>query len=465
MKLRQTVLLALLLPAIQARALEINDVKLDGFKITLENQTFTIDPPSLKSDSHDFELKAGKPDWRGPTILPSPAKTFAAIHLDTLDITLANDRKTHLQYGRDFLIDPIWSAVAGVKDSKYPPGTKVHAEYKYGLARLDLIERTAAGKLNLIKGTEDIAQPMLPEPTAGSTPVLSIYLPTRTTALQSQNINIIDPTYDGIPPVKRKEALTPLKEKITSGKPTTIIFLGDSITTQPAEDFRDKKGNFVERFADWLGKAYPENTVVLGNVLNTHLPRPMKKQIVVIKAGVPGNTSADALKRTDKDVIANKPDAVFIMLGVNDEEKGPAGNIVPVPQYKENVTAIVDKIKAAGAIPILMTPSMKNLAWPGTSGTMGEYAQAVREIADAKNLCLIDHYRAWELLPKRGYNYMIFLGTAVNHPIDLGHDLFLRGLKAAFQEAEKKPVTSDPSPAPPKDAPPKSPPRKAPPAG
>jgi hypothetical protein len=121
------------------------------------------------------------------------------------------------------------------------------------------------------------------------------------------------------------------------------------------------------------------------------------------------------------------------MLGVNDENRKDGGNGVPPEAYKKNLDEIARKIQASGSLVVFMTPSMKNLNWDGTVGNMAEYAKAMREVAQAHNACLVDNYRAWELLPKRGYNYMVFLGNCINHPVDLGHDLMFRGLKAAFQ--------------------------------
>ena len=45
----------------------------------------------------------------------------------------------------------------------------------------------------------------------------------------------------------------------------------------------------------------------------------------------------------------------------------------------------------------------------------------------------MDNYRAWELIPRTGYNYMVYLATCLNHPTDRGHQIFFEGLKAAFE--------------------------------
>lgn len=109
-----------------------------------------------------------------------------------------------------------------------------------------------------------------------------------------------------------------------------IVFLGDSIThqclyTQYVEDF------FYTRFPS--------------------------KRIVFHNAGVGGAQAWDAQQRIDRDVLSYKPKYVTILLGMND------GRYVPFDQaifdtYTKDMTEVIEKIKASGATPIPMTPTM-----------------------------------------------------------------------------------------------------------
>ena len=96
----------------------------------------------------------------------------------------------------------------------------------------------------LVKGKEDRTEPVLPAVPAGSVPVLSVYLPNGARPLSMDNVNIIDPKYDGVPPVLRGECrLQGVKDKIAAGKAVTIVFLGDSITGAVRwKDQGDKRG-------------------------------------------------------------------------------------------------------------------------------------------------------------------------------------------------------------------------------
>ncbi len=415
---------------IHAAAVEAKDVKIDGWNLTILGQTLTIEPASTKTAKTEGELKAGTPSYGGPQLLGGPAWTYQALRADTLVATLVDKPDVKLVSGKDFALNADWASVAALEGSQYPAGTRVTFDYDYGLSRLDLIEKTPDGHLVVKKGVEDKTQPLLPQATPGNTPVAGIYLANGATSLTIDAVCPIDPSYDGVPPVSGTEVLHAVKEKISSGKPVTIVFFGDSITAQKPKDFRDGKGSFVVRMTEYLKAKYPNSTVV-----STELAKPIAAkdgQIVVVMSGVGGDTSTQALNRIDTNVLAHQPDLVVVMLGVNDENRKGQGNNVSVETYKMNLEAITDKVQAAGGQVILMTTSMKNLKWSNCVGNLDEYAAAAREVSVEKKTALVDNFAAWENLPKTGYHYMIYLGNCLNHPVDLGHDLFVSGLKAAI---------------------------------
>lgn len=110
----------------------------------------------------------------------------------------------------------------------------------------------------------------------------------------------------------------------------TVVFLGDSIThqclyTQYVEDF------FYTRFP--------------GKRINFH------------NAGIGGAQAWDALQRIDRDVLSYKPKYVTILLGMNDGHYRPFDQPT-FDMYMKDMTEVIEKIKASGATPILMTPTM-----------------------------------------------------------------------------------------------------------
>ena len=64
----------------------------------------------------------------------------------------------------------------------------------------------------------------------------------------------------------------------------------------------------------------------------------------VINAGVPGDTTASALKRLQRDVLSRSPDMVLVTLGGNDLKNGVVKDIA-----FENLKRIVESIQGQGA--------------------------------------------------------------------------------------------------------------------
>jgi acyl-CoA thioesterase I len=68
----------------------------------------------------------------------------------------------------------------------------------------------------------------------------------------------------------------------------------------------------------------------------------------VVNAGVSGDTSAGALRRVDW-VLRSRPEVVIVALGANDGLRG-----LPVTALRENLTAIVTRLRAGGARVLLV---------------------------------------------------------------------------------------------------------------
>lgn len=394
-----------------------------------DGRKIAIAPLAIYHDECEGKLTVGTPGWRGDFLLPKTAWTYRALRPGSLVVTRADSARTKLIEGKDYVVDWNWGSINAVKTSHIPARTKLRFAYDYTLSRLDLIEQTPGGDLVVKRGKEDMSEPRLPAPTKPNAPLFSVYLPHNTTTLSSANLNRIDPAIDGTPPVSGTDALLPLLRKLDGKDPFTIVFFGDSITAQPPS-LEDGRGSFVDRVTAYLRERYPHREVVLTRRDAPITPGP--RQLVVVKAGVGGDSTREGLKRIDSDVLSHHPDLVVIMFGVNDENSTGATNNVPVADYRRNLDSMVTAIRKGGGEPVLMTTSMKNKGWIGTRGNLGEYAAAVRALGSSRGICVVDNFRAWQSLPARGYNYMILLDSSINHPNDLGHDLFYQGLKKAL---------------------------------
>jgi lysophospholipase L1-like esterase len=119
------------------------------------------------------------------------------------------------------------------------------------------------------------------------------------------------------------------KIPVVSGQ--KIAFLGDSITAAGANP-----GGYCRLVLDGLKKQGIEVTGIF--------------------AGIGGHKSNQMLARLEKDVLSKKPDWMTLSCGVNDVWWGKNG--VKLPEYKINITAIVDKAQAQGIKVMLLTSTM-----------------------------------------------------------------------------------------------------------
>ena len=128
----------------------------------------------------------------------------------------------------------------------------------------------------------------------------------------------------------------------------TIICFGDSLTSGTGAD---------------AGMDYPSQ-------LSEMIAKP------VINAGVPGDTTARALKRLERDVLARSPDMVLITLGGNDLKNGVAKDIA----FK-NLKRIIESIQGQGARVII-----GGLKFPLRDRG---YARGYKDLADQTGAVLI----------------------------------------------------------------------------
>jgi lysophospholipase L1-like esterase len=130
-----------------------------------------------------------------------------------------------------------------------------------------------------------------------------------------------------------------MKRRVQRFSYAAIIILLFCCGCSPRIAHLDSKGKTVICFGDSItegmgagpGEDYP-------SVLSGMIGRP------VINAGVSGNTTSDALKRIDTDVLARDPRLVIVILGANDFFQK-----VPKAETFANLAKIVEKVQARGA--------------------------------------------------------------------------------------------------------------------
>lgn len=166
-------------------------------------------------------------------------------------------------------------------------------------------------------------------------------------------------------------------QNLLAGK-RKIVTIGDSIT-----EAGKYPGGYVWLLERYLNALYPD------------------RAIEIINAGISGHKATDMQARFQKDVIDKKPDLVMINVGVNDVWHAffdfqnlqfyPQGNLptgVPLAEYREKLTQMVEAAKAAGIRVVLLSPTPIREVLDGPENRrLQEYIAAMREIG-VQNKCL-----------------------------------------------------------------------------
>lgn len=178
----------------------------------------------------------------------------------------------------------------------------------------------------------------------------------------------------------------------------------------------DSSDLVVVAFGDSTTAPRP-NVVTYSELLKSHFAD-HNVGIRIVNAGVPGDTTAHAAKRFNKDVLANNPHLVIVQFGVNDAavdvwRKPPAKRTrISLLIYKQNLRLFVRSLRSISAEVILMTPNP--LTWTdfmkkrygrfpydptdedGFNVVLRDYAEAVRELAAEEEVGLVDVYSAFK---------------------------------------------------------------------
>lgn len=120
-----------------------------------------------------------------------------------------------------------------------------------------------------------------------------------------------------------------------------IVFFGDSITDcdRDRSDNKSLGNGYVKILADKLRPIYPDMDIDL------------------INKGVSGNEVCDLLARVQSDVIDLQPDAVVMMIGINNViHQFKIGKQLDLKQFERDLCELIAKLKEAGIVVIFLEP-------------------------------------------------------------------------------------------------------------
>jgi len=161
------------------------------------------------------------------------------------------------------------------------------------------------------------------------------------------------------PAVAADAPLIPAKLDLQDGD--TFVFLGDSITHQRL---------YTQYFETFFYTRLPARRIRFHN------------------AGVGGAQAWDALQRMQEDVTDFKPNYVSILLGMNDGRYQPFNREI-FDTYKSDMTEIAKQIRAAGAAPIFMSPTM----FDSRAASLRKNAQPPERLEEYNSL--LAYYGRW----------------------------------------------------------------------
>jgi len=224
-------------------------------------------------------------------------------------------------------------------------------------------------------------------------------------------------------------------DKITASNRPIVLFGASSTALRPG----------TKTYAELLQQTFQEKNI----------------PIEVINAGVPGNTTALALQRFQKDVLDHNPSLVVIQIGINDSAvdvwKDPPLEKprVELPVYLMNLESMIDRIQDQNGEVILMSP--QRMSWSkktrelygkppyvsddeeGFNVILDTYVAGLRELAMRKNLPFIDINAAYSKYPSdSGKPYSELLHQDGMHPNDQGHQLVFDHLIEALSRPISK---------------------------
>ncbi|MBD5632103.1 MAG: SGNH/GDSL hydrolase family protein [Clostridia bacterium] len=157
-----------------------------------------------------------------------------------------------------------------------------------------------------------------------------------------------------------------------------IVFFGDSITDceRDRADETSLGNGYVKILADKLRPIYPDTDIEL------------------INKGISGNEVCDLLARVQKDVIDLRPDAVVMMIGINNTiHKFKYGKELNLKQFERDLTELLTRLKEAGIVVILLEPFL--LPAPDKL-RMRKLFNSELEIINRVGLKIADEYVAYD---------------------------------------------------------------------
>ncbi|MGF2949312.1 SGNH/GDSL hydrolase family protein [Microbacterium alcoholitolerans] len=163
-----------------------------------------------------------------------------------------------------------------------------------------------------------------------------------------------------------------LRAALDSGAPLTWVLTGDSITHGLLHTRGER--NYVDHLHELIRGD-------MGRV-----------QDALINTGISGWRVVLLLDDFERRVAHWQPDIVTLMIGTNDCSTGGVFPVITPQEFGAGVTEFVQRVRAIGAIPVLQTQPAIDVANAPERARIAEFAQAIRDVASAEDVILVDQF-------------------------------------------------------------------------
>jgi len=192
--------------------------------------------------------------------------------------------------------------------------------------------------------------------------------------------------------------------KLRSGKPVTIAYIGGSITAGFGSS-NPEKTSYRAIVTDWLSKKFP------------------KTEITEINAALPSTGSIYGAMRARRDLIAYKPELVFVEFAASDSNDDET----PVKKAIEGLLRQLLIVPSPPEVVMLYAPSAKRTSRGEWHDAVARHYQVPAINLQEKVLAMIDAGKLTQTsLWKDGVN-----------PTDAGHKIYAEAITAFLAEQEK----------------------------
>ena len=313
--------------------------------------------------------------------------------------------------GKDWRADELWGRIGRIPEGRIKPKQPVYVDYRIRLLRVDTVCVSSDGTMHVRQGDSQKVCPKIPGADYGSMGLCNIYLHYGCTEITERDIYPIggpfpQPDLDFLEKHRRRVEKT--RAKLERGEDVTIVTWGDSVTC--GGDASRPEFRYADAFIQALRYKYPQARI-------TH-----------INAGRGGWNSNRSLPLFEDDVLKHKPDLVTVEyvndMGMSEEN------------MRKNYFNAIDRVRAIGSEFVIITPHFTVMMQSSHSGVETPETRPqvgyLRKICGEKKVGLADTSKRWEHLAAEGIPYFIYLRNGINHPDDLGHQLFVEELMRLF---------------------------------